>query len=103
MMHLVDRIHTWFDLESGELIIICTMCMLAVLFVKIILQNVGLAIVFYPLLVVSSVISVGLGRDFGLVGEWTHDTVKFLIASGCGMSIVALVVLFFVAVANHRA
>ena len=101
MIHWVERLHVWFGLESGELIIICAMCALAVMCVKAILQNLTLAIVFYPLLVVSSIISVGLGRDYGMVGEWSHDTVPFLIASGCGMSLVTLVVLSFVAAVNR--
>jgi hypothetical protein len=98
---LSKQLNLLFALDSEEFMIIAMMCLLAAFFVKVILQNAMLAIAFYPALVVGALISIRVGREYGLVGQWFLDTVPFLVATGTGMSMVAVVVLSLVAFANR--
>ena len=101
MLTIVQQLNLLVALDTEEFVIIAFMCLLAALFVKMILQNGMLAFAFYPVLFIGALISVRVGREYGLVGQWFQDTVPFLLATGTGMSSVAVVVLAMVAVANR--
>ena len=100
-MSILQQVAGLFAVELEEFVIIAGMCLLAVVVVKAILQDTMLAVFFFPPLVISAILCVGIAKQYGFIGPWYRDTVPFLIASGMGMSLVAMVILFFVALANR--
>ena len=98
---LVDRVVLWFDIDSETLLLAAFMCWLGAYLLKELFDNLLVALAYYPVLFSVSIISIGIGRELGLIGDWYHSLLPIILAIGLGMSLSAGL-LFLAIVTVHR-
>lgn len=98
---LMDRMALWSDLDSETLMLAGLMCWLGTYLMKELFDNLMAAFAYYPVLLVASIVSVGIGRELGLIGDWYHSLLPIILAIGLGMSIAAGF-LFLTIITLHR-
>lgn len=101
MNGIMDHLHVWMDIDTEPFMITAAMSLLGAYVLTQILRNMALGLAFYPILLVSSVISIGVGTQYGLVGNWYTSMVPVLAAIWIGMSASTMVLLFVIAIYNR--
>jgi hypothetical protein len=79
------------------------MCVLGAYVLTQILKSVALGIAFFPVLLLSSIISVGIGMEYGFVGYWYNSMVPLLAAICVGMSVSTILLLAVIGLTNRNA
>jgi hypothetical protein len=77
------------------------MCWLGAYLLKELFDNLLMALACYPVLFSVSIVSIGIGRELGLIGDWYNSLLPIILAIGLGMSFSASV-LFVTIVTVHR-
>lgn len=103
MNTILYHLNLWFSIETEPLIMTAVVCLLGAYILTQILKNVTLGIAFYPVLLLSSVVSIGIGTEYGLVGYWYSSMAPLLAAICIGMSLSTLILLGGIAVFNRSA
>jgi hypothetical protein len=103
MNTILYHLKLWFSIEAEPLILTAVMCLFGAYVLTQILKNVALGIAFYPVLLLSAVVSIGIGMEYGLVGYWYNSMAPLLAAICIGMSLSTLILLAIIAVYNHSA
>jgi hypothetical protein len=98
---LMDRMVLWFNTDSETLLLAGFMCWLGAYLLKELFDNLLVAFAFYPVLFSVSIVSIGIGRELGLIGDWYNSLLPIILAIGIGMSFSASV-LFLTIVTVHR-
>jgi hypothetical protein len=98
---LLDRLILWFDIESETLLLAGFMCWLGAYLLKEMFDSILAALAYYPVLFSVSVVSIGIGRELGLIGDWYNSLLPIIVAIGAGMSLAAAL-LFLAIVTVHR-
>jgi hypothetical protein len=101
MNGIMDHLNVWTDIDTEPLMVTAAMSLLGAYVLAQILRNVALGVAFYPILLVSSVISIGVGTQYGLVGDWYSSMVAVLAAIWIGMSASTMVLLCVIAIYNR--
>ena len=101
MNGIIDHLNLWMDIDMEPFMVTAAMSLLGAYVLTQILRNVALGVAFYPILLVSSVISIGVGTQYGLVGSWYSNMVPVLAAIWIGMSASTMVLLFMIAIYNR--
>jgi hypothetical protein len=101
MNGIIEHLNLWMDIDTEPFMVTAAMSLLGAYVLTQILRNVALGIVFYPVLLVSSIISIGVGTQYGLVGSWYSSMVPVMAAIWIGMSASTMVLLFTIAIYNR--
>jgi hypothetical protein len=101
MNEVVQHLNVWLDIDTEPFIISAIMSLLGAYVLTQILRNVALGVAFYPVLLASSIISIGVGTQYGLVGHWYGSMVAVLAAIWVGMSVSTMMLLFIIALYNR--
>jgi hypothetical protein len=103
MNEVVQHLNVWLDIDTEPFIISAIMSLLGAYVLTQILRNVALGVAFFPILLASSIISIGVGTQYGLVGHWYGSMVAVLAAIWIGMSVSTMMLLFIIALYNRIA
>jgi hypothetical protein len=103
MNKIFDQLHLWFSLDSEPFLLTSMMCMFGAYMLRQIVKNVVIAVVFYPVLLTSSVAAIGIGTEHGLIGHWQSSMVHLLAAITVGMCSSTIVLLGIIAFYNRNA
>lgn len=103
MRWISNHLQLWFSIDTEPLVLTAFMCLLAAYVLTQILKNVALGVAFFPVLFLSSVISIGIGMEYGLVGYWYNSMVPLLAAICVGMSASTIVLLAVIGFINRSA
>ena len=101
MNGMIDHLNLWMDIDTEPFMVTAAMSLLGAYVLTQILRNAALGVAFYPILLVSSIISIGVGTQYGLVGSWYSNMVPVLAAIWIGMSASTMVLLFTIAIYNR--
>jgi hypothetical protein len=101
MKEIMQHLNLLLDIDREPFLVSATMCLLGAYVLTQILRNAALGVVFYPILLVSSIISIGVGTQYGMVGHWYSSMVQVLAAIWIGMSVSTMVLLFVIALYNR--
>jgi hypothetical protein len=101
MSDILFKLHMWFSLDSEPFMLAAVMCLFGAYVLTQLLKNVALGLVYYPVMLVSSIAAIGLGTDYGLIGHW-QSSMTFVLAAIClGMSLSSVVLLSVMALCNR--
>lgn len=103
MSAALQQLGLWASIDSEPFVLAAIMCLVGAYVLSQMLKNVALGIVYYPVLVISSVISIGVGMQYGFIGHWSSSMPSVLAAICIGMSSSALVLLGIIALLNRSA
>jgi hypothetical protein len=101
MNGIMDHLNLWMDIDTEPFMVTAAMSLLGAYVLTQILRNAALGIAFYPVLLISSIISIGVGTQYGLVGNWYSSMVAVLAAIWIGMSASTMVLLCIIAIYNR--
>lgn len=101
MNGIMEHLNLWLDIDTEPFMVSATMSLLGAYVLTQILRNVALGIAFYPVLLASSIISIGVGTQYGMVGHWYGSMVAVLAAIWIGMSVSTMLLLFIIAIYNR--
>ncbi|MGH6874469.1 MAG: hypothetical protein ACREDW_05600 [Aestuariivirgaceae bacterium] len=101
MNGIIEHLNLWLDIDTEPFMVSVAMSLLAAYVLTQILRNVALGIGFYPVLLASSIISIGVGTQYGLVGNWYSSMVGVLAAIWIGMSVSTMMLLCIIAIYNR--
>ena len=85
----MDRVVLWFDTDSETMLLAAVMCWLGAYLLKGLFDNFIVAFAYYPVLFSASIVSVGIGRELGLIGDWYNSLLMIILAIGIGMTLSA--------------
>lgn len=95
------NINRWLSIDSEPFILTAILCLIGAYVMTQILKNTAMGILFYPVLLFSSVASIGIGTQLGLIGYW-YTSMPLVLAAICvGMSLSAIVLLGAIAIYNR--
>jgi hypothetical protein len=97
------HLNLWFSIDTEPLVLTAVLCLFGTYVLTQILKNVALGLAFYPVLLSSSIVMIGVGTEYGLVGYWYNSMAPLLAAICIGMSLSTLVLLAIIAVYNRSA
>jgi hypothetical protein len=98
---LLDRLVLWFDTDNETLLLAGFMCWLGSYLMKGLFDSPLIAFAFYPVLFSVSIVTIGIGSELGLIGDWYNSLLQIIVAIGLAMSLSAAL-LFFAVVTIHR-
>jgi hypothetical protein len=101
MNTILTHLSIWFSIESEPLMLAALMCVFGAYVLTQLLKNIALGVFFYPVLLFSSVASIGMATDYGLIGHWNSSIVTLLAAICIGMSLSTVILLTIMAAYNR--
>jgi hypothetical protein len=102
MSIFLHNLNRWLSIDSEPFILTAIMCLIGAYVMTQILKNTAMGILFYPVLLFSSVASIGIGMQLGLIGYW-YNSMPLVLAAICfGMSLSAIVLLGAIAIYNRN-
>jgi hypothetical protein len=103
MSFIFEKLQIWFSLDSEPFMLAAIMCLFGTYVLTQLLKNVALGLLYYPVMLVSSVVAIGLATDFGFIGHW-QSSMSFVLAAICfGMSMSSIAFLSVIALLNRNA
>ena len=103
MSFIFEKLQIWFSLDSEPFMLAAIMCLVGTYVLTQLLKNVALGLLYYPVMLVSSVVAIGLATDFGFIGHW-QSSMSFVLAAICfGMSMSSIAFLSVIALLNRNA
>jgi hypothetical protein len=102
MNRIFDQLHLWFSLDSEPFLLAALMCLFGSYVISQVLRNAAAGIFFYPLLLTSSVVAIGIGTEHGIIGHWESSMTHILAAISLGMSASTVVLLSIIALYNRK-
>jgi hypothetical protein len=103
MSTILQHFGLWVSIDSEPIMLAAAMCVVGAYVLTQMLKNVALGVVYYPVLVISSVVCIGLGMQFGFIGHWYSSMASVLAAICIGMSLSAMILLGVMALLNRSA
>lgn len=103
MSYFLHKLAVWFSLDSEPFMLAAVMCLFGTYVLTQMLKNVALGLMYYPVMLVSSIVAIGLGTEYGFIGHW-QSSMTFVLAAICfGMSMSSIVLLSVMALSNRSA
>ena len=69
MSFIVEKLQIWFSIDSEPVMLAAVMCLLGTYVLTQLLKNVALGLLYYPVMLLSSVVAMGLATDYGFIGH----------------------------------
>ena len=101
MNGIIEHLNLWMDIDTEPFMVTAAMSLLGAYAHLANFAECGPWYRFYPVLLVSSIISIGVGTQYGLVGSWYSSMVPVMAAIWIGMSASTMVLLFTIAIYNR--
>lgn len=103
MSFIFDKLQIWFSLDSEPFMLAAVMCLFGTYVLIQLLKNVALGLLYYPVMLISSVVAIGLATDYGFIGHW-QSSMSIVLAAICfGMSTSSIIFLGAMAFFNRSA
>jgi hypothetical protein len=103
MSFILEKLQIWFSIDSEPVMLAAVMCLLGTYVLTQLLKNVALGLLYYPVMLLSSVVAMGLATDYGFIGHW-QSSMSIVLAAICfGMSSSSILFLSVLALFNRRA
>jgi hypothetical protein len=103
MSYFLHKLAVWFSLDSEPFMLAAIMCLFGAYVLTQILKNVALGLLYYPVMLVSSIVAIGIAGEYGFIGHW-QSSMSFVLAAICfGMTMSSIVLLSVMAVCNRKA
>jgi len=101
MSSFLHKLHVWFSLDSEPFMLAAVMCLFGAYVLTQLLKNVAVGLTYYPVMLVSSIVAIGIGTEYGLIGHW-QSSMSFVLAAIClGMSLSSILLLSAIALFNR--
>jgi hypothetical protein len=103
MSFILEKLQVWFSIDSEPVMLAAVMCLLGTYVLTQLLKNVALGLLYYPVMLLSSVVAMGLATDYGFIGHW-QSSMSIVLAAICfGMSSSSILFLSVLALFNRSA
>jgi hypothetical protein len=103
MSFIFQKLQIWFSLDSEPFMLAAFMCLFGAYVLTQLLKNVALGLLYYPVMLVSSIAAIGVATDYGFIGHW-QSSMSFVLAAICfGMSTSSILFLSTIALFNRSA
>ena len=103
MSFILEKLQIWFSIDSEPVMLAAVMCLVGTYVLTQLLKNVALGLLYYPVMLLSSVVAMGLATDYGFIGHW-QSSMSIVLAAICfGMSTSSILFLSVLALVNRSA